>query len=162
MKKLILLFVFIFPLQLSAQNWSSEEKAVLDKVKLGWQSWEDAVNQKDLSIWIEKANISDTWTAWWVEDGGLSTNEDTKKHFELITKTVTRYYWLDLTPLKIRVNGDHAYIWFYTTFALENTDGTFKNIEEKRLEVYRKINGEWRWEAGMIDSYPIGRFADDN
>ena len=80
----------------------------------------------------------------------------------MFCKDIARYYWINITPLKIRINEDHAYVWFYSSFAIENTNGIQINSEEKRLEVYRKINGEWRWEAGMINRYPIGRFVDDN
>lgn len=162
MKKLIILLLFVIPLQLLAQNWSPEEKAVLEKIKLAWQSWEDAVNQKDLSIWLEKANPSDTWTAWFLPDNGLWTLEDTKRNFELLCKDIARFYWINITPLKIKVIEDHAYTWFYVTSAIEKKDGSMINNEDKRLEIYRKIDGEWRWEAGMSDRYPKGGFMDDN
>ena len=73
MKKLVLISAFIIPLNLCAQNWSTEEKAILEKVKIGWQSWEEAINQQDYSIWLKKANPSDNLTVWGAEDGGLRT-----------------------------------------------------------------------------------------
>jgi len=161
MKKLIVLIVFIIPLNLCAQNWTAEEKAVLEKVKLGWQSWEDAVNQKDHSIWSEKSP-ADTWTAWFLPESGLWTLEDSKRNFELLTKDIAQYYWINITPLKIQVNGDHAYIWYYAFFAIEKKDESIINIEEKRFDVFSKINGEWKWEAGMIDKNPVGNFFDEN
>jgi ketosteroid isomerase-like protein len=150
MKKLIVLIAFIIPYNLCAQNWTTEEKAVLEKVKLGWQLWEDAVNQNDLSIWLKKVP-ADTWTAWFLPDGGLFTFEDSKRYFEMYIKDIARYYWINITPVKIQVNGDLGYMWYYAMYAEERNDGTTVNIEQKRFAVYRKINGEWRWEAGMID-----------
>ena len=59
MKKIIfsmLAFSLLFmPLMVYSQNWTPEEQAILEKVKIGWSSWQDAVNNKDLSIWLNAA-----------------------------------------------------------------------------------------------------------
>ena len=161
MKKLVILSAFIIPFNLCAQNWTVEEKAVLEKAKLGWQSWEEAVNQKDLSIWTKKVT-TDNWTAWFLPESGLWTLDDSKRNFELLIKDITQYYWINITPFKIQVNGDYAYLWYYAFYAIEKKDGSIINNEEKRFEVHRKINGEWRWDAGMIDRHPVGNFFDEN
>jgi len=152
MKKLILLFSFILPLSLFAQNWSSEEKIILEKVKTGWTSWEEAVNRKDRSIWLEKTNPTENWTIWVESEAGLRNKEDSNRSFESFSRKISRFYWVNINPLKIRVDGDVGYIWFYVQFRTEFNDCTITSTEQKRLEVYRKINGEWRWDAGMISS----------
>ena len=150
MKKLIILFSLIIPLYLNAQNWTAEEKAILEKAKISWQSWEEAVNQKDLSIWLEKTNPSDHFVSWLTGQGGIRTLDNVKSDFEMRYKNIERVCWSNVTPLKIRVTGDVGFIWYYASFVVEQKDGTIMNGEHKRFEVHRKINNEWRWEAGMV------------
>ena len=71
-----------------AQNWTSDEKIILERVKTGNSSWQDAVNSKDLSIWLKATDPADDIQAWWSQDGGLWNLDDTKKNFEYLIKDI--------------------------------------------------------------------------
>jgi ketosteroid isomerase-like protein len=154
MKKLIFtiaaLCIVLINSQVKGQNWTTQEKEIIKRVETGWSSWQDAVNQKDFSIWLKAANPTNDWTCWWLQDGALWNLDDEKRNFELFTKDVKKYYWIKVFPLSVKVHENVAFIWFYASFAIENKDGTTVNTEEKRFEVYQKIEGEWRWSAGMV------------
>jgi hypothetical protein len=49
----------LYALCITAQNWTPDEKLILDRVKTGKSSWQDAVNNKDLSIWLKAADLAD-------------------------------------------------------------------------------------------------------
>ena len=150
MKKIFLLSLMFLPLCMLAQNWTSDEKIILERVKAGNSSWQDAVNSKDLSIWLKATDPADDFQAWWSQDGGLWNLDDTKKNFEYLIKDIKKYSWVTLKPISIKVYDNVAFIWFYNIFAKEDTMGNTKTFEEKRFEVYRKIDGKWRWSSGMI------------
>ena len=64
--------------------------------------------------------------------------------------------WFDkVKPISIKVFDDVAFIWFYASYAEEYKDGSRVTFEEKRFEVYRKIDELWRWSDGMIVTYPL-------
>lgn len=150
MKKLIILSLMFMPLCVLAQNWTPEEKLIIERVKTGNSSWQDAVNNKDLSIWLKAADPTDDFQAWWTNDGGLWNLDDTKRNFDYLIKDIKKRYWITLKPISVKVYNDVAFIWFYNSFANEDLKGNTITIEEKRFEVYRKIDGKWRWSAGMI------------
>jgi hypothetical protein len=58
------------------------------------------------------------------------------------------YGWYDLRPLTVQVPGDVAVVHFYAYSA--STAGGHQTIrEEKRTEIFRKINGRWALLGGM-------------
>ena len=138
------------PLCMAAQNWTPDEKLILDRVKTGFSSWQDAKNNKDLSIWLKATDPTDDWQGWWSQDGGLWNLDDTKRNFELLTKDVKKNYWINVKPVSIKVYDNVAFIWYYSTWAEEDQKGNTNTVEEKRFDSFRKIDGKWRINASMI------------
>ena len=155
---LILCFLFSFPL--IAQNWTADQQEVLDQIKKGWSSWEEAVNAKDLNIWLDKFQPADDFTGWWTSDGGLWTLEKDKRTFDSWVKDVNNFYWEGVQPLSIKVYGDVALAYFYSTYNMEDKTGKTTRMEDKRLEVYRKVDGIWRWSDAMVSGKEIGSFVE--
>lgn len=163
MKRLIyfLLVLSLFlPLCTLAQQWTADEQAVLVQIKKGWSSWEKAVQAKDLNIWLETFQPADDFTGWWTSDGGLWTLEKDKRTFDKWVKNVTSFYWEGVQPLSIKVYGDIALAYFYSTYNMEDKTGNTTRMEDKRLEVYRKVNGIWRWTDAMVSAKEIGAFVE--
>lgn len=157
-KFVISIFVFTFaliPLLVSAQNWSPEEKLILEKVRLEKTAWENAVNNNDWSIWLKAAEPAEDWQSWWTSDGSLWTLEDSKRNFEFFIKDESKTHWVNLNPIGIKVHNDVAYIWYYNIFGSKDKHGKITTSEVKRFDVYRKIDGNWRLSATMVDRYPI-------
>ena len=152
MKKLIVLPLLLLTVIAFSQNWTSEEKEIIQRVETGWSSWQDAVNNKDYSIWLNAVDPADEWRCWWTTDGALWSTKDTKRNFEFLIKDIVQYQWIHVKPIGVQIHDDVAFIWFYATTAIEDKDGNTNTAEEKRFEVYRKIDGKWRWSAGMADA----------
>jgi ketosteroid isomerase-like protein len=158
--KLLLVLCIIFPFTAFAQNWTADQQEVLDQIKKGWSSWEEAVNAKDLNIWLDKFQPAEDFTGWWTSDGGLWTLEKEKRTFDNWVKNVKSMYWEGLQPLSIKIYGDVAIAYFYAISNIEYKTGTYKRFEGKRLEVYRKMDGIWRWTDAMVSAKEIGAFVE--
>ena len=160
MKKLIVLPLLLLTVIAFSQNWTSEEKEIIERVETGWSSWQDAVNNKDYSIWLNAMNPTDDWRCWWTTDAYLWSTEDTKRNFEFLIKDIIGFKLITVKPIEIQVHDNVAFIWFYASSAIENTKGITKTSVEKRFEVYRKIEGKWRWSAGMVDIEPVNNILE--
>jgi ketosteroid isomerase-like protein len=159
MKKIIfstLAFSLLFlPLIVYSQNWTPEEKTILEKVKTEKTSWQDAVNNEDISIWLNAVDPLDDWHSWWTSDGGLWSLNDTKRNFEFLNKDIVRYQSINVNPIKIIVDDNVAYIWYYFIHARESKNGDSATFETKRFDVYQKMDGNWRLSASMVDRSTI-------
>jgi hypothetical protein len=160
MKKLFMFPLMFLTVIAFSQNWTSEEKEILERVQTGYSSWQDAVNSQDYSIWLNAVNPTDDWRGWWTTDAYLWSTEDTKRNFEFLIKDIVGLKWITVKPIEIQVHDNVAFIWFYAESAIENTKGITKTSVEKRFEVYRKIEGKWRWSAGMVDAKPINNILE--
>jgi len=156
----VLILCFFLSLPLTAQNWTAEEQEVLDQIKKGWTFWEKAVQAKDLNLWIDNMQPADDWSGWWTSDGGLWTHEKEERLFDKWVENVNDYYWEGLQPLSIKVYDDFALAYFYATYNIEDKTGKVTRYEDKRLEVYRKIDGIWRWTGAMVAGNQIGDFVE--
>lgn len=156
----LVLFLMTFSLAASAQRWTAEEQEILDFATSCWTSWEDAVNKQDHEIWLESCLLTDDWAAWWTSDGALWTIEAEKRNFDNWVQEIEHFHFENLQPLDIRAYDDVALIWFYGISTVDDTGGNRTRYEDKRLEVYRKVDGRWRWTAGMISARDVGNFVD--
>ena len=152
---MLTLSIVLLPFIAYSQNWTPEEEIILELVKTEKSSWQDAINNKDLSIWLNAVDLTDDWHGWWTTDGGLWNLDDTKKNFEFTSKDIAKYQFINVNPLRIKVYDDVAFIWYYWIFAKEYKNGKTDFAEQKRFEVYRKVDGKWRLSAGMIDQNTI-------
>ena len=160
MRRLIILFVFLVPIMAYSQDWTPEEKEILERVKTGWTTWQEAVNTGDYSIWLDAVDPTDDWRCWWTENGFLWTTEDSKRNFDFLIKDIAKFQWIVVKPLEIQVHDNIAFIWFYASSAIENKSGHTQSVEEKRFEAYRKIDGKWRWSAGMVYEEPVDNYIE--
>ena len=160
MRKLVVFPLMFLTLIAFSQNWTSEEKEIIQRVETGWSSWQEAVNNKDLSIWLNAVDPADDWRCWWTTDAYLWSTEDTKRNFEFFIKDIKQFKLITVKPIEIQVHDNVAFIWFYAESAIENAKGITKTSVDKRFEVYRKIEGKWRWSAGMVDVEPVNNILE--
>jgi ketosteroid isomerase-like protein len=147
---LILTFVFV-PHLVSAQNWTPDEQAILDKVYKALAAWEEAVEKKDYSIWLKGANPMEDNCVWFTTASGpRELKNSSQKSFETRFGDVLAYELLFITPLKIEVHDNVGFFWFYNNSLYVDDQGNRKTMKSKRFEVFKKIDGEWRWWAGMV------------
>ena len=156
----VLILCFFLSLPLSAQNWTEEEQEVLDKIKQDWDSWEKAVKEKDLNIWIDNVQPADDWQGWWTSESALWTMENDKRIFDEYVKNIKNYYWENVFPLSIKIYDNLALIHFYATYTVEDKSGKSTRYEEKRFEVYRKMDGIWRLTGLMVSGDEVGYYSE--
>ena len=156
----VLFLVLLLPSTSSAQHWTAYEQEVLTYIKKSWESWEKAVRAKDHNIWLDFVQPTEDFTGWWTSDGSLWTLEAEKRTFDEWVKGVKNFYWENVQPLSIKVYGDVALAHFYSTYNIEDKTGKTTRMEDKRFEVYRKVDGRWRWNGAMVSAKEVGAFVE--
>ena len=155
MKKIIIFPLLLLTVIAFSQNWTPEEKEILERVQYGWSTWEKAVTNKDYSIHLNAMHRPDDFRCWWTSNSYLTSFEDTQKNFYFRIKDVVQFKCIAIKPVEIQVHDDVAFIWFYATTAVEYNKGNTNTTEQKRFEVYRKVDGDWIWSAGMVHVEPV-------
>lgn len=118
-----------------AQEWSGEQKEVWAGVEKYWE-----VNQSDPMSFLQY--FDESYLGWGYENEHPSTKNDAAKSFGYWTKKSKEQYHL-LTPSKIWVNGNFAFVHYYYTQVMENSEGK-PNIERGRwTDILMKKDGKW-------------------
>lgn len=139
MKKLFTFSAFLFVLisesNSQAQQWSEEQKDVWAGVEKYWQ-----VNQNNPLEFLDY--FDETYIGWSYVNETPYMKSDAQKTFS---------YWLNkgkeayhiLTPSKIWVNGDFAFVHYYYTQVMESNDGKATTERGRWTDILMKKNGKW-------------------
>lgn len=140
MKRLLVLFVllllFLFQTNLQAQQWSAEQKEVWAGVEAYWTiGWSE--NPMEFLNYFD-----DSYNGWEYESVAPETKEDVKKALSYWKTKVKRAYYT-ITPMKIWVNGNFAYVHYYYSIVMEDADG--KPIPEsgRWTDILMKKGNKW-------------------
>ena len=127
--------LFLFVASVSAQQWSDAQKEVWAGVEKYWQ-----VNQDNP---LEFLNYFDeSYLGWSYDNETPHTKSDAVKFFSYWTKKGKEQYHI-LTPAKIWVNGDFAYVHYYYTQVMESGEGK-PNVERGRwTDILMKKGDKW-------------------
>ena len=138
-KQLSILTVFFAVILLTgnifAQEWTSEQKEVWAGVEKYWQ-----VNQNNPMEFLNYFDAS--YLGWGYENEAPSTKNDVTKSFSYWTKKGKEQYHI-LTPARIWVNGDFAYVHYYYTTVRENSEGKSNTERGRWTDILMKKNGTW-------------------
>lgn len=138
-KQLSILTVFFAVILLTgnifAQEWTSEQKEVWAGVEKYWQ-----VNQNNPMEFLNYFDAS--YLGWGYENEAPSTKNDVTKSFSYWTKKGKEQYHI-LTPARIWVNGDFAYVHYYYTTVRENSEGKSNTERGRWTDILMKENGTW-------------------
>ena len=132
-------FVFLFlmiSITANAQQWTDEQKDVWKGVDAYWAA---SVSDNPLDF---LNYFDDTYYGWSYDNQSPGTKADAKKSLSYwTTKGKTVYYVI--TPARIWVNGNFAYVHYYYTQVSEDKDG--KPITEKGrwTDILMKKEGKW-------------------
>ena len=129
-----------------SQQWSAEQQEVLDYIQDCWDAWETKV----FDNWIDVCKPTQDGL-WWDTRLGLPHQDVTfsRKTAEAQWRTSEiEYLWDDLRPLDVQFHGDVALVYSYVLFSWKE-DGKVLSSEEKRFEVFRKVDGQWTVLGGM-------------
>jgi hypothetical protein len=141
MKKLMgislpVLLVFLFVANVSAQQWTDEQKAVWAGVDAYWKvglsdNPDDFLNYFD-----------DSYYGWSYENGAPGTKADVQKSYSYWNKKGKMKYYT-ITPARIWVNGNFAYVHYYYTQVSENAEGKSNTEKGRWTDILMKKGDKW-------------------
>ncbi len=144
-----LLLVFAAPAQ--AQQWTPEQLEVLEAIESCWDAWNEAEQQQDHAVWAEPCLASEDARFWWTEGAAPWTARGWNRGHSSgsFRWGLVRWDWTDMRPLNITIHGDFAVVYYAPAWVMENSKGEIEQLEQKRLEVLRRVDGRWKFFAGM-------------
>jgi len=131
----IFIALFLFNANSFAQDWSNEQKEVWAGVEKYWE-----VNQNNPLDFLQY--FDESYLGWSYENEHPSTKNDAAKSFGYWSKKGKEQYHT-LTPSRIWVNGDFAFVHYYFTQVMENSEGTPRTERGRWTDSLMKKNGKW-------------------
>lgn len=140
MKKSIFVLALFFTVLLLtanslAQQWTAEQKDVWAGVEKYWE-----VNQSDPLQFLNY--FDDSYLGWSYENEAPLTKKDVVNTFRYWIKKGKEQYHL-LTPARIWVNGNFAYVHYYYTQVNEDNDGKPRTERGRWTDILMKKDGKW-------------------
>jgi ketosteroid isomerase-like protein len=131
-----ILFFFTFVSSSSAQQWSDAQKEVWAAVDAYW-AVSLSSNPMDFM-----STFDDSYCGWSYDNEAPSTKADVNKALGYWTsKGKVAYY--TITPAKIWVNGDFAFVHYYYTQVTESPDGKPNTEKGRWTDILMKKGGKW-------------------
>jgi ketosteroid isomerase-like protein len=131
----ILFVVIVLSANNYAQQWSDAQKEVWAGVEKYWE-----VNQANPIDFLQY--FDDSYLGWSNDNEAPSTKSDVTKSFSFWTKKQKEQYHI-LTPARIWVNGDFAFVHYYYTQVMEGSDGKATTEKGRWTDILMKKNGKW-------------------
>ena len=131
----VLFIVMLLSGNIFAQQWSAEQKDVWAGVEKYWE-----VNQNNPLEFLNY--FDDSYFGWGYENEAPSTKSDVTRAFSYWTKKGKEQYHT-ITPARIWVNGDFAYVHYYYTVVSENSEGKPNTERGRWTDILMKKNGKW-------------------
>jgi ketosteroid isomerase-like protein len=140
MKKLLIIVVlflsFLFLTNLQAQQWSAEQKEVWAAVEVYW-TVSMSENPIDFLNYFD-----DSYLGWDYESEVPHTKADVQKSLSYwMTKGKQVLY--TITPARIWVNGNFAFVHYYYTQVFESADGKPTTEKGRWTDVLMKKGNKW-------------------
>jgi hypothetical protein len=122
-------------------RWSAEQQEILDHITVCWNAWVEAAEKNDPEIWFKKCPVAENAAFWSTAEGAPDIDAKAmRRDWETIRKQTVG--WIDLRPVSVNVYGDVAVVHFYSYWKVRTENGT-ETVEQKRLEVFKKMAGKW-------------------
>ncbi len=140
MKNSIKVFMFLFVLisivsSSFAQQWSAEQKEVWQGVQKYWE-----IDNSDPVAFLKY--FDESYLGWSNDSEAPGTKEDAVKSFKYWTSKGKQQF-VNLTPARIWVEGNFAFVHYYYTQVSENNDGTPQEKKGRWTDILMKKNGTW-------------------
>ena len=131
------LFLFLFITNFAtAQQWTDEQKDVWKGVET-YNAVGMSDNPKDFLNYFD-----DSYNGWEYESGAPYTKADVKKSLNYwTTKGKTMFY--TITPAKVWVNGNFAYVHYYYSRVIEGADGKPMPESGRWTDILMKKDNKW-------------------
>jgi len=139
LKKLLALtfaMFFIIIANTSAQQWTDEQKDVWAGVEKYWAAGMSD-NPMDFLNYFD-----DSYYGWSYDNEAPSTKADAQKSLGYWTTKGDVVYYI-ITPARIWVNGNFAYVHYYYTQVTESTDGKSNTEKGRWTDIVMKKGDKW-------------------
>ena len=133
---LVVLFTLLFVYNIQAQQWTDEQKDVWAGVEAYWQVGMSA-NPMDFLNYFD-----DSYYGWDNENDAPSTKADVSKSLKYWT-TKGKVVLYTITPARIWVNGNFAYVHYYYEQVTEGSDGKPNTESGRWTDILMKKDGKW-------------------
>jgi hypothetical protein len=150
-----ILVLAVAPLTLPAQTWSPEQQELLDHF-LSVVDRIEETNEATHSLWKEAANPREDVVMWFTEQGAPYDLTALRKWHQAWETRGAEYTFLNARPIAVRIIDSVGMIWYWHYGERVEKDGERHQWEEKRLEIFQKVPGGWRFAGGM--SSPVVPF----
>jgi ketosteroid isomerase-like protein len=131
-----ILVLFLFISNISAQQWTEEHKAVWAGVEAYW-----AVSLTDTPMDF-LSYFDDSYFGWSYDYEAPGTKADVQKSLGYWTSKGKVVYYI-ITPARIWVNGDFAYVHYYYTQVTESPDGKPNTEKGRWTDILMKKGDKW-------------------
>ena len=139
MKKLFFLItltiVLLQSLNIYSQQWSPEQKEVWAGVQKYWE-----INNSDPQAYFKY--FDDSYIGWSYDYETPGTKENAVKSSKYFS-TKGKQQFNIITPARIWVNGDFAFVHYYYTQVSESNDGKPTTEKGRWTDILMKKNGTW-------------------
>ncbi len=125
----------LFSNSILAQEWSNEQKDVWAGVLKYWE-----IDNNNPTSFLKY--FDDSYLGWSNDNEAPQTKEDTEKLFKYYSSK-RKMQFNTLTPARIWVEGNFAFVHYYYTEVSENKDGTPHEEKGRWTDILRKKNGTW-------------------
>jgi ketosteroid isomerase-like protein len=132
---LILLFL-LYPVNLNAQQWTAEQKDVWKAV----ETYNDIAAKGDVEGFL--SYFDDSYIGWDNESEVPHTKADIQKFVNYWMKK-GKVVVFTITPARIWVNGNFAYVHYYYTQVYEDKDGKPFTERGRWTDILMKKDGKW-------------------
>lgn len=135
----VLLLAFLGSSSLQAQDWSKDQKEVLEIIENAWAKWQEG----DFDASVE--SIHEKYIGWNQEDPLPTSKEKWVKSIEKM-KDYVKLTDYDIEPARILVYDDVAVVHYYfeQTMAITKDDKTTEiKFKGKNAEFLIKEGGKW-------------------
>lgn len=145
---IILIAAVTFSQTSSAQQWSSQQKEIIQHIQSCLDTWRG----KDFDRWLSVCH-PDSGAIFWNTNNGSPNRLEYWRKTALAQWNQTQYLYSEMRPLEILVYRDVAIVHYYYVSGYM-LDGQRVNSEQKRMEVFRKVGGRWNVIGGMFSPSP--------
>jgi ketosteroid isomerase-like protein len=118
-----------------AQQWSAEQKEVWAGVQKYWE-----IDNNNPQAYFKY--FDDSYLGWSYANETPGTKEDAVKSSKYTSTKVKQAYNI-ITPARIWVSGDFAYVHYYYTQVTESNDGKSTTEKGRWTDILMKKNGTW-------------------
>jgi ketosteroid isomerase-like protein len=131
----------------NAQTFSAEQQAVIDQVRRCNDGWTAAVAGRDFERFAD-ACPHDADALWWYTD--TDQPGTFAQVFAFSSGQAARNQWRDFVPVSVRIDGDHAFVYYEITWQPTTADGETRTAPSRRFTAMRRDGGVWVQIGGSI------------